>query len=152
MYLYIKVIMTAVLLSMLSPLMADDGLITKSSAYTVDATVQRLKNIFDKKGVRLFAHVDHQNNALGVGLNLNKLQLLIFGNPRLGTPLMQSNPAAGIDLPMKALVWEDTKGKVWLAYNNPAYLAQRHGISDRQGVIKKISGVLNKMMGAATAP
>ncbi|MEN8131587.1 MAG: DUF302 domain-containing protein [Pseudomonadota bacterium] len=149
---YFKVIMAAILLSLLSPLMADDGLITKPSAHTVDATVQRLKNIFDKKGVRLFAHVDHQNSAAGVQLKLNKLQLLIFGNPRLGTPLMQSNPTAGIDLPMKALVWEDTKGKVWLAYNDPAYLAQRHGISDRQGVIKKMSGALNKMTSVATAP
>ncbi len=152
MYMYIKFILAAILLSLLSPVIADDGLITKPSAYTVDVTVQRLKNIFEKKGVRVFAHVDHQINAEGVELKLNKLQLLIFGNPRLGTPLMQSNPTTGIDLPMKALVWEDTNGKVWLAYNDPAYLAQRHGISDRQDVIKKISGALNKMTSVATAP
>jgi uncharacterized protein (DUF302 family) len=140
------------LLSLCTALQAADGLIKKTSAHTVENTVQRLKNLLEKKGIKVFAHIDHQENAAGAGLELDKLQLVIFGNPRLGTPLMQSNPTAGIDLPMKALVWEGSEGKVWLAYNDPFYLARRHGIEDRGAVLEKMSAALNKISTATTAP
>lgn len=131
---------------------AAQGLIEKRSAHSVDETLQRLKGVLEKKGIHVFAHVDHRKNAQGVDLELGQIQLLIFGNPRLGTPLMQSNPTIGIDLPMKILVWQDGQGQVWVAYNDPAYLAQRHGISDQGAVVKKMSGALNKITEAATQP
>lgn len=149
---YIKAIVLITLLSICTVLQAADGLIKKPSAFTVEMTTQRLINLLEKKGIRVFAHVDHQENAARVDLKLNKLQIVIFGNPLLGSPLMQSNPTAGIDLPMKALVWEDHESKVWLGYNDPDYLARRHGIEDRKTVLDKMTAALNKISTAATAP
>lgn len=131
---------------------ADNGLIVKSSPHSVGATLDRLEQVLTKKGIRLFARVDHSANAKGAGLELRPTQLLIFGNPKLGTPLMNSNQTVGIDLPMKALAWQDADGKVWLGYNDPQYMATRHGIADRAEVVKKMQGALNKMTDAAIAP
>ena len=88
--------------------------------------------------------------AEAVGIPLRPTELLIFGNPKLGSNMFTSAQSAGIDLPMKALAWEDADGKVWLGYNDPAYIAERHGISDREAVVEKMSGALNKFSDIAT--
>lgn len=131
---------------------AAQGLIEKTSAHSVEYTVKRLEALLQKKGIHVVAVVDHKRNAAGAGLEMNEEVLLIFGNPRLGTPLMQSNPTVGIDLPMKILVWEDEGGGVHVAYNDPAYLARRHGISDRDEVVAKMQAALNRITDAAIAP
>jgi uncharacterized protein (DUF302 family) len=94
----------------------------------VDATVERLQKILDAKGVRLFALIDHSGEAARVGMTMRPTRLLIFGNPRAGTPLMLAAPSIAIDLPLKILVWEDADGKVWLTYNSLEYLQRRHGV------------------------
>ena len=130
------------------PLYAD-GLIKKPSKNSVDVTIEKMKNVLNAKGIKVLAEVDHHANAAGADLKLGKTKLLIFGNPKLGTPLMQSSISAGIDLPMKLLVWEDAEGNVWLAYNDPGYIAQRHGINDRAEVVKKMTGALDKLTSKA---
>jgi uncharacterized protein (DUF302 family) len=94
----------------------------------VDETVEKLKGILQGKGVTLFATVDHSGEAQKVGMKMRPTKLLIFGSPKAGTPLMQVAPSVAIDLPLKILVWEDAKGTVWLSYNSPKYLQERHGI------------------------
>ncbi len=147
-----KLMMVCLLLGVVGVAGAAQGLIEKRSTYSVDETVRRLKGVLEKKGIRLFAHVDHRKNAQGVDQELGQIQLLMFGNPRLGTPLMRSNPTIGIDLPMKILVWQDGQGRVWVAYNDPAYLVRRHGIGDRGAVVEKMSGALNKITDLAIRP
>ena len=105
------------------------GIIDKPSNHSVDQTVDRLKNILQAKGVALFALVDHSGEAEKVGMKLRPTKLLIFGNPKAGTPLMLAAPSSAIDLPLKILIWEDAQGKVWVSYNSPAYLQERHGLS-----------------------
>jgi len=107
---------------------ADRGLINKPSQHSVDQTVERLKNILESKGVKLFALIDHSGEAEKVGMKMRPTKLLIFGNPKAGTPLMLAAPSIAIDLPLKILIWEDTAGKVWLTYNNPEFLRERHGL------------------------
>jgi uncharacterized protein (DUF302 family) len=105
-----------------------NGIIDKPSHHSVEETVERLKGILQSKGVKLFAIVDHSGEAEKVGMKMPPTKLLIFGSPELGTPLMQAAPRVAIDLPLKILVWQDEKRKVWISYNSPAYLQQRHGI------------------------
>jgi uncharacterized protein (DUF302 family)/uncharacterized membrane protein YidH (DUF202 family) len=107
---------------------ADNGIINKASKHSVDETVEKLKSILQTKGVTLFALVDHSGEAEKAGLKMRPTKLLIFGNPKGGTPVMVAAPSAAIDLPLKILVWEDAAGKVWASYNSPSYLQQRHGI------------------------
>jgi uncharacterized protein (DUF302 family) len=109
---------------------ADNGIINKASSHSVDETVEKLKGILQAKGVTLFALVDHSGEAEKAGLKMRPTKLLIFGNPKGGTPVMVAAPSAAIDLPLKILVWEDAAGKVWASYNSPAYLQQRHGIPE----------------------
>ena len=104
------------------------GIIDKLSSHSVDETVDKLKNILQAKGVTLFALVDHSGEAEKVGIKMLPTKLLIFGSPKAGTPLMLAAPSAAIDLPLKILVWEDGQGKVWISYNSPDYLKERHGI------------------------
>ena len=103
------------------------GFISKPSQHSVPETIQRLSAALRSKGVAIFALVDHSGEAEKAGLKMRPTQLLIFGNPKAGTPLMVAAPSTAIDLPIKALVWEDADGKVWLSYNSPDYLQQRHG-------------------------
>src|SRR5208337_2976599 len=105
-----------------------DGIINIPSNHSVDQTVEKLKGILATKGVAVFALVDHSGEAEKVGLKMRPTKLLIFGNPKAGTPLMVAAPSVAIDLPLKILVWEDGEGKVWVSYNSPAYLQQRHGL------------------------
>lgn len=120
----------------------DNGLITKKSKYSAAETLDRLEQILKKKGIRVFDRISHKKNAEGVKLSLRPTELLIFGNPKLGTHFFTSNQTAGIDFPMKMLAWEDEKGQVWLTYNDPMYLAKRHGIKDRDDIAKKMAGAL----------
>jgi len=106
---------------------AGNGIVTLASNYSVDQTVEKLTGILQTKGVALFALVDHSGEAEKVGLKMRPTKLLIFGNPKAGTPLMLAAPSIAIDLPLKILVSEDAEGKVWISYNSPAYLQQRHG-------------------------
>ncbi|HLX43253.1 MAG TPA: DUF302 domain-containing protein [Bryobacteraceae bacterium] len=107
---------------------ADKGIVTIPSHQTVDRTVERLETILQAKGVKLFAIVDHSGEAEKAGMHMRPTKLLIFGNPKAGTPLMLASPIIAIDLPLKALVWEDGDGKTWISYNSPSYLQARHGV------------------------
>ena len=106
----------------------DNGIVQVLRNHSVDQTVDRLKNILAAKGVTLFALVDHSGEAAKVGMKMNPTKLLIFGSPKAGTPLMLAAPSIAIDLPLKILVSEDEAGKVWIAYNSPEYLLERHGV------------------------
>jgi uncharacterized protein (DUF302 family)/uncharacterized membrane protein YidH (DUF202 family) len=104
------------------------GIIDAPSKYSVDQTVERLKGILQAKGVTLFALVDHSGEAEKVGMKMRPAKLFIFGSPKAGTPVMLAAPTSAIDLPLKILIWEDAQGKVWVSYNSPEYLQERHGI------------------------
>jgi len=106
----------------------DSGLVDIPSNHPVDETVEKLKGILQAKGVTLFALVDHGGEAAKAGLKMRPSKLLIFGNPKAGTPLMLAAPRIAIDLPLKILIWEDAQGKVWVTYNSPVYLQERHGL------------------------
>jgi uncharacterized protein (DUF302 family) len=110
--------------------MVTDGLITLHSSYGPQDTVSRLEAEVKARGLTLFARIDHAAAAAAVGLPLRPTELLIFGNAKGGTPLMQSVQTIGIDLPLKALVWQDSSGTTWLSYNDPMWLAERHGLAD----------------------
>jgi uncharacterized protein (DUF302 family) len=105
-----------------------NGIVSLSSERSVDATVDRLKDILHSKGVTLFALIDHSGEAEKVGVKMPPTKLLIFGSPKAGTPLMLASPSTAIDLPLKILVWEDQQRKVWVSYNSPEYLKERHGL------------------------
>ena len=107
---------------------ANNGIVNLASNHSVDQTVEKLTSLLQAKGVTLFALVDHSGEAEKVGMKMPPTKLLIFGSPKAGTPLMQAAPSIAIDLPLKVLVWEDAGGKVWLSYNSPEYLEQRHGL------------------------
>ena len=105
---------------------ADTGIVNIASKHSVDQTVEKLEEILKAKGVKLFALVDHSGEAAKAGMQMRPTKLLIFGNPKGGTPLMIASPSIAIDLPLKILVWEDGNGKVWVSYNSLAYLQARH--------------------------
>jgi uncharacterized protein (DUF302 family) len=110
------------------PMQKDEGIVKIPSHHSVDETVDKLKTILQSKGVTLFALVDHSGEAEKVGLKMPPTKLLIFGNPKGGTPLMLASPSVAIDLPLKVLVAEDSPGKVWISYNSAEYLTERHGL------------------------
>jgi len=105
-----------------------EGVINIASNHSVDQTVEKLKGVLQAKGVNLFALVDHSGEAEKVGMKMRPTKLLIFGSPKGGTPVMLAAPGIAIDLPLKILIWEDSQGKVWVSYNSPAYLKERHGV------------------------
>lgn len=117
--------------------MTYDGLITIASAHSVKDTIDRLEAGVKSKGMTVFARIDHAAGAQGAGLALRPTELLIFGSAKGGTPLMQSRQTIGIDLPLKALAFEDAAGAVWLSYNDPVWLAARHEIADSGGDVAK---------------
>ena len=123
---------------------ADDGLISIKSKYSVDETLNRLESVVKGKGLTVFTRIDHTAGANKVDKELRPTKLLVFGNPKVGTQLMQSNQTAGIDLPMKALAWEDATGQVWLTYSSASYIADRHHITDREQPVQKMTGALRK--------
>ena len=131
--------------------MAADGLITIRSSHGPKETMTRLEAAVQAKGLTVFAHVDHAAGAAEVGLSLRPTDLLIFGNAKGGTPLMQSVQTVGIDLPLKALVWQDASGSTWLAYNDPAWLAKRHGLTrEADASVSALAAALAALAKAAT--
>ena len=132
--------------------MSANGLITVSSAFGPDETMKRLEAEVLAKGMMVFARVDHAAGAAGAGLLLRPTDLLIFGAAKGGTPLMQAAQTIGIDLPLKALVWQDEAGKTFLSYNDPAYLTHRHGLADQaKSVVNAMTGALEAIAAKATA-
>jgi uncharacterized protein (DUF302 family) len=117
----------------------DNGLVHVKSPYPVPETLKRLESVLHARNLTVFARIDHSGEAEKVGLTMRLTQLIIFGSPKAGTPLMVASPTLAIDLPLKALAWEDAEGQVWLSYNDPDYLKQRHGIPDE--LVKNIAGV-----------
>lgn len=132
-----------------SALARDDGLITKPSKYTVAETADKLESVLKSKGMTIFARVDHAGEAAKVGLTMRPTVLLIFGNPKGGTPLMVAAPTAAIDLPMKALMWQDAKGKVWLSYNTVSYIKKRHDMKGMDEAVKNLDATLDKLSNMA---
>ena len=130
---------------------ADTGVVTVPSAHDVASTVERLKALLAQKGIELFAHVDHAAGARQVGLPLRPTQVLIFGNPKAGTPLMPSRQSIGLDLPLRVLVWEDGEGKTWLTYRPVEELARRHQITERDEAVKALDAGLDGLARAAAA-
>jgi uncharacterized protein (DUF302 family) len=118
--------------------LADNGMVHLRSLYSVTETLKRLEAVLRARNLTVFASVDHSGEAGKVGLKMRPTQLIIFGSPKGGTPLMVAAPTLAIDLPLKALAWEDAEGKVWLSYNSPEYLKQRHNIPDE--LLKNIAG------------
>jgi uncharacterized protein (DUF302 family) len=116
-----------------------EGIVSKASKYSVPETLHRLETILTAKGIKVFALVDHSGEAEKAGLKMPPTQLLIFGNPKGGTPVMMAAPTSAIDLPWKALAWQDTSGQVWLSYNDAAYVQRRFGLSD--DVMKPLAGL-----------
>lgn len=125
----------------------DAGLIHLDSHYSVAETVERLKSLLQAQEIKIFCHIDHSGEAEKAGMKMRPTQLVIFGNPRGGTPLMLAAPSIAIDLPLKALIWEDNDGKVRLSYNSPEYLRQRHNFPE--SLVKNIAGVATLLQKAA---
>ena len=130
--------------------MDDAGLVTVRSRDSVKQTVDRLEAALTAAGVTVFARIDHAAGAASVGMALRPTELLIFGNPKAGTPLMQARQTIGIDLPLKILGWEDEAGAVWLTYNDPAGLATRHGLGAETQASAEMAAMLSKLVTAAT--
>ena len=132
--------------------MSDDGLITLASNHPIKATMDRLEAALRDKGITLFARIDHAAGAASVDMPLRPTELIIFGNPKSGTPLMQARQSIGIDLPLKMLGWQDAAGKVWLAYNDPAWLARRHGLgSEAEAAVTGLAKALAMLAAGAVA-
>ena len=131
---------------------ADNGIISVKSSHEVKATADRLENTLKQKGMTVLIRINHAEGAQKVGKKLRPTELVVFGNPKVGTPLMQCSQSTAIDLPQKALIWQDDQGQVWLSYNDPNYLVERHGITGCDEVIKKIEKALSNFAKAATMP
>ena len=129
-----------------------DNLVRVQSNHGVTDTGDRLEAALADKGMVVFARINHSGGAEKVGLELPPTEQVIFGNPKIGTPLMQCQRTVAIDLPQKMLIWEDESGQVWVTYNNPEYIKDRHAVSGCDEVFKKVAGALNNFAKAATAP
>lgn len=129
--------------------LADSGLVTKTSKYSVTDTVNRLEAVLKSSGMTVFARIDHRVEADKVGLAMPPAQVVVFGNPKGGTPLMVASPTVAIDLPLKALVWEDAAGRVWLSYNAASYLRSRHGLTGKDEAIGALDRALDSMTNKA---
>ena len=121
---------------------AADGVINVPSTFNVEETADRMERILKEKGMTIFNRIKHSESAGKVGIEMRDTELIIFGNPKVGSPLMKCQQSVAIDLPQKALIWEDDKAKVWITYNNPRYLEKRHNITGCEEVISKIGKVL----------
>ena len=145
-----KSFLAAVVVSISSLAAAADGLIAVKSPHSAKETLNRFEDLAKQRGLIVFARIDHAAGAAKVGKTLRPTEVLIFGNPQGGTPLMECAQSAGIDLPLKAVVWEDASAQVWLGYNDPAFLAQRHGVPQCP-VIENLRKVLSSLTEAAVA-
>ena len=134
--------------------MGADGLITIGSSFGPEETMNRIEAEVRARGMTVFARVDHAAGAAAVGLSLRPTDLLIFGTAKAGTPLMESVQTAGIDLPLKVLVWQDASGSTWLSYNDPGLLLRRHGLGDEgaKATVNAMTAALSAIARTATAP
>lgn len=130
--------------------MSEEGLISVASAFSAHETMERLLAALPARNMTVFARVDHAAGAAAVGMSLRPTELVIFGNPQGGTVLMQDEQRAGIDLPLKALVWEDVDGKVWASYNDPAWIARRHGVG-HAAAVEAMAAAMKAIVQAATS-
>lgn len=143
----------AIALALTPAAMAADGLVAVKSGHPVKMTLDRLEAAAKEKGLNVFLRVDHAGGAAKIGKTLRPTELLVFGNPQGGTPLMECDQSVGIDLPLKALAWQDAAGQVWLGYNDPAYLAKRHGIAANcAAAIEAIGKAMGGLVEAAAKP
>lgn len=131
---------------------ADNGMVNIKSTHDVTTTSDRLEAALNSKGMTVFTRINHTEGAQNVGMQLRPTELIIFGNPKIGTKLMQCTQSAGIDLPQKALIWEDKDGQVWFSYNAPEYLSMRHNLSECNEVANKVSAALANFAKTATMP
>lgn len=131
------------------PAMATDGMIHVPSSFDVAESADRLERIIEEKGMTLFNRIKHAEAAAEVGVELRDVQLIIFGNPKVGSPLIKCQPSVAIDLPQKALIWKDELSRVWISYNDPGYLKVRHNISGCDEVLDKIANALSAISKAA---
>lgn len=138
------------LMASMSVYAADNGLISKKSKYSVTETIDRLEKALKEKGITIALRWNHSAKAENVGIPLRPTELLLFGNPKLGSHFFTSQQTAGIDLPMKALAYQDKDGQVWLTYNDPQYIANRHGITDRDEIVAKMTKALDNFSSIAT--
>jgi uncharacterized protein (DUF302 family) len=146
-----KLMLTSLLLLLIAlPVEAADGVIDVQSAYTVKETADRMESILKEKGMTVFNRLNHSEGADKVGVELRDTELIIFGNPKVGSPLMECRQSVAIDLPQKALIWEDDKGNVYISYNDPKYLVKRHNITGCEQVIGKIEPALAGMAKSAS--
>mgnify|MGYP001011222824 FL=1 len=129
--------------------MAAEGLINVQSDFNVKETTERLESILNEKGMTIFNQINHSDAAQKVGVELRETRLIIFGNPKVGSPLMQCQQSVAVDLPQKAIIWEDDKSKVWISYNDPRYLGKRHNIIGCDEVISKVEKALSGITKAA---
>jgi uncharacterized protein (DUF302 family) len=144
-------IMFTVLLLIATPVFADQGIISIKSTHSVEETADRLETVLKSKGMTVVARIKHSEAAMKAGMTLRPTELLIFGNPKVGTPLMQCAQSVALDLPQKALIWEDDSGSVWISYNDPQYLAERHKIEGCDEVLVKIKTALSNFANTAAS-
>ena len=123
--------------------LAADGLVTKASKHPVAATMDRIENVAKEKGMTIFARIDHAAGAEKVGMKMPAAQVMIFGNPKGGTPLMLAAPSASLDLPLRVAVWEDAQGMVWVGYNSVSFIKDRHAIGGKDELVKTLDGTLD---------
>lgn len=146
-----KLLFKFILISLFSAnVFADNGLITIKSAYDVETTTTRFETVLKAKGMTVFARINHAEAAEKIGKTLRPTELIIFGNPKIGSVLMQCQQSIAIDLPQKALIWQDEQGDVWFSYNNPKYLQTRHQLEGCDEVLVKIENALKNFAQAAT--
>lgn len=142
--------LTSVLLAL--PLQAVEGMTDVKSDSSVASTTERLQNILEEQGMTVFNRISHSDGAKKAGLELRETELLIFGNPKAGTPLMQCQQSVAIDLPQKALIWQDEAEQVWISYNEPQYLAKRHKVTGCSEALAKVEQALAKVVKQAATP
>jgi len=130
---------------------AQNGLITIESQHSVNETANRFEQLVNDKGLKFFMRIDHMQNAANADLTLRPTQVILFGNPVAGTALMNCGQTIAIDLPQKALFWQDTDGKSWVSYNNPTYLQPRHELDGCEPVLEKVSNLLSGLANAAAS-
>ena len=145
-----KIFVLATLFTLAISSMAS-GIVNVSSDFSVKETAERMETILKKKGMKIFNHINHSQGASSVGITLRDTELIIFGNPKVGSPLMKCQQTVAIDLPQKALIWEDENQKVWISYNDPKYLALRHDLKGCEKVLGKVEKALAGISKAAAS-
>lgn len=147
---YLSICSLLMLLAFSTAAVAATGMVSIKSKHSVKASLDKLEQILDTKGLTVFTRIKHSENAEKAGQSLRPTELLIFGNPNMGSPLMRCQQSIALDLPQKTLAWEDDNGQVWLSYNSPSYLVDRHGVRGCEEILKKMENALSKLVSAAS--